>query len=160
MIIPIYDPTLLPCITYPMKNTQVQTERYLGGRAVTGAVNIDISIMAKNNTELNALYNFWVNDCNYGLEPFLISLPIFGTTVIPEAPDLLVQFSGDFSADKESLLWRSKIRLELIGSIDYIIDGNGDFIVSDTGEYTVTEDGSYAPTGNIINSYREVLYAN
>lgn len=158
MTIPVYDPTVLPCITYPMKNTQKKTKKYLGGRAITGKVNIDISILAKTNAELNALYDFWLTDCKYGLEPFLVALPVFGMTYTPEAPDMLVKFVGDFSADKDSSAWKSKIKLELVGSIDYIIDDQGNFVVSDLGEYTVADDGSYVPTGNVINYYREVLY--
>lgn len=158
MTIPIYDPTVLPCIVDSINNTQKQTKKYLGGIAVTGAVNIDINIFANSDAELNALYSFWLNDCNYGTEPFLISLPVFGMPYALEAPDILVRFKGDFSADKDSVYWKSNIKLELMGTIDYIIDGNGNFIVSDTGEYTVSDNGSYIPTGNVINSYREVLY--
>lgn len=159
MIIPIYDALVLPCVTYPMKNTHKKTKKYLGGYAVTGAVKIDLDIIAKSDAEANALYNFWLTDCNYGLEPFLIALPVFGMATDITAPDILVKFSGDFSADKDDLSWKSNIKLELIGTIDYIIDGNGDFVVSNTGEYTVADNGSYVPTGNVINSYREVFYA-
>lgn len=158
MTIPIYDTSTLPCITFPMKVTQEQSMRFLGGRAITGGVYVELSMIARTDAEENALYNFWATDCNFGLEPFLISLPIFGGVTDALHPDLLLQFIGDISDTKDSTEWTTKRRFKVLGTIDYIIDVNGDFIVSDTGEYTVTAGGDYIPTGNIINSYREVLY--
>lgn len=160
MTIPIYDITTntLPCITFPMKVTQEQTMRFLGGRAVTGGVYVELNMVSQTDAQEKALYDFWNTTLNGGLEPFLIALPIFGNVADAQHPDLLLQFIGDISDTKDSTEWTTKRRFKVLGTIDYIIDVNGDFIVSDTGEYTVTAGGDYIPTGNIINSYREVLY--
>lgn len=157
MTIPVYDLATLPPIIYPMENTQEETEVYLGGRAVTGYITADIKIKAKNDAQMEALYNFWVTDCNYGLEPFLVPLNMFGKTDDPDHPTLLMKFSGPISASTQGCLWNSSIKLDRIGTIDYIIDAQGQFVVSDLGEYTIV-DGKYVPTGLVINSYREVLY--
>lgn len=157
MIIPIYDIATLPPIIYPMTNEQEETEIYLGGRAVTGYITADIKIKAKNDAQMEALYNFWVNDCNYGLEPFLIPLTMFGKADSITHPSLLMKFSGPITAETSGCLWNSSIKLDRIGTIDYVIDDQGNFIVSDLGEYTIV-DGKYVPTGLVINSFREVLY--
>lgn len=158
MTIPIFNKTALPCIQYPMKVTQEQSMRFLGGRAITGGVYVEMSLLAKSDAEEKALYDFWKDSCNFGLEPFLIALPIFGNTFDEAHPDLLVQFVGDVSDNKEKGRWTTKRKLKVMGTLDYIIDVNGDFIVTSAGEYTVTAGGDYIPTGNIINTYREVVY--
>lgn len=158
MTIPIYDINTMPCITYPMKNTQVQTKKYLGGKARTQQVDIVINIMAKSDAEMLALYTFWKTECNYGLEPFLLPLPIFGETFNPAAPHILAKFNGDISVDKTGAVWEASMNILVLGTIDYIIDDFGNFIVSDTGEYMVDANDNYVATGNIVNSYREVLY--
>ena len=151
MIIPIYDMTILPCLSLPMKNTQKETKRYLGGIAMTQEV----------IAQANAVYNFWATDCNFGLEPFLAPIPIMGDTIVdPSHPEMLVQFYGDFDITKSSAVWECEFKLKIIGTVDYIVDDLGDFIVSDAGEYTVTDSGDYIPTGNPITSYRKVLYGN
>lgn len=160
MTIPIYDQTTLPCLSLPMKNTHGETARYLGNRAVTGDISLTVKVIPKSDIEAKALYDFWATDCNFGLEPFLAPIPIFGNTVDKEFPKMLVQFYGHFSMDKNSVIWGTELKLKLIGTIDYVVDGLGDFIVSDAGEYTVTANGDYVPTGNTINSYREVVYAS
>ena len=160
MTIPTYQGAGLPRITFPFGNTQRASKRYLGGIAITGAVYLDVNITAVSDAEEKALYNFWKDDINYGLEPFLIAIPTFGDTVDADNPSLLVQFVSDLSSALDGNLWKTKIKLKVYGTIDYIVDDFGDFIVADTGEYIVTEGGDYIPTGNIINSYREVLYGN
>lgn len=151
--IPIYDTTTLPRMTLPMINSQKSTKKYLGGIAVTSALEVNLNTIAVTDTEAKALYDFWENDLKSGLEPFLVDLPIFGNASTPETPSLLVKFIGDFSMTMDGNLWTAKHRLKIFGTIDYIIDEFGDFIVSDTGEYTITEGGDYVPTGNVINAY-------
>lgn len=160
MTIPTYDYNTLPKITLPMVNRQRASKRYLGGIAITGAVYIDVNITALTHAQARAFYEFWRDDINNGLEPFLVSLPVFGEATDYTKPTLLVQFIDDMTNSFDGNIWKSKQRLKVYGTIDYIIDANGDFIVSDTGEYIVTEGGDYVPTGNIITSYREVLYGN
>lgn len=156
---PIYDVSTLPCITYPMENKVEQTRKYLGGYAITGRTTATINVMAKSNAEEKALYDFWRTDCNYGLEPFLIPIPLFGDEVIsPQAPTLLVKFKSDLKSTKESGRWKSSFEVEVFGLFIYIVDDQGNFVVDDTGEYKVLADGTYVPTGNVINSYRGVIY--
>jgi len=158
MAIPIYNIDTLPTITFPMKNTHVSTKKYLGGRAVTGEVEININLIANSNIELKALYDFWLTDCNYGLEPFVIPLPLFGSEPSLTNPTLLVKFISDIETEKVSSIWRANLKLEVFGTLDYIINDLGEFVVTDNGEYTLGDGGEYVPTGNVINSYREVFY--
>ncbi len=160
MTIPIYDSLngTLPAISFPMKNKRKATKRYLGGEAMTRPAETTLSIIAKNDAQESAIDDFWRVDCNYGLEPFLIALPIFGKATDFTKPEILVRFVGDIEDSFDGHLWVTKRRIQILGSLDYIVDVNGDFIVSDTGEYIVTENGDYVPTGNHITSYRELTY--
>lgn len=158
MTIPIYNIDVLPCIVHPMKNTHQKSKKYLGGVAVVGNMEATIKVKAKNNTEMSALYDFWRYECNYGLEPFLMPLPLFGSTYNPDYPDILVQFDDALSADKNNITWTSSIKIKVLGTIDYIVDDQNNFIVSDTGEYTVDASGNYVATGNIVDTYRKVVY--
>lgn len=160
MTIPVYDTTTLPRITLPMKNKQKASKRYLGGVAITQAVYIDVNITALTHTEEKALKAFWDNDLKGGVEPFLVALPIFGEDISVEMPSLLVQFVGDKEDDYSGNLWKVKARLKVYGTIAYTVDNEGNFIVTDAGEFIVTAGGDYVPTGNIITSYREVLYGS
>lgn len=158
MTIPVYDITTLPAIIYPMTNEHEETTIYLGNRAVSGKIKAGLTIKARNDTATAALYDFWLTDCNYGLEPFLVPLPVFGRPTNDADPSLLVRFAGPLALSKDGQIWNgSSIKVDIIGTIDYVIDDFGNFIVSDLGEYTVA-DSDYVPTGNVINSYREVFY--
>lgn len=159
MTIPIYDVSILPAIIYPMENIHEEPEIYLGNRAVTGYLSSDITIKARNDAHMALLYDFLITDCNYGLEPFLVPLPMFGVASGDNIkPTLLVRVSGPISMKTPGQTWTGQIKLERIGIIDYIVDNLGDFIVSDLGEYMITDGGDYIPTGKVINSYREVYY--
>jgi len=144
----------------PFVVRQEESMRFLGGRAITGATFIELNLRAKSDAQENALYSFWKNDCNYGLEPFLIALPIHGAAVDEAHPDVLVQWVDDFTDTKERGKWTTKRRIRVIGTIDYTIDVDGNFIVTANGEYTVSESGDYVPTGSIATIFREVLYGN
>ena len=152
--IPIYDITTLPCISYPMENTAQKSKKYQGGYALTGNTKASVSLIAKNDTEMLALYDFWKTDCNFGLEPFLMPIPVFGNTQDLYLPSLLVLFKSDLKATKNSSNWTIKMDLEIYGLVNYVIDDFGQFITSDTGEYVITADGNYVATGNVITSYR------
>lgn len=154
MTIPVYDFATLPCVTFPMKNTHTKTKRYLGNKAITGKITTEINIIAETDAEMNALYEFWYTECNAGLEPFLIALPIFGKDGVT---DLLSRWNGDFIANKETESWSLSLTFEIMGSMIYVVDDNGDFIVSDAGEYTVADNGDYVPTGQTINTYRSII---
>lgn len=158
MTIPIYDTNILPCITHPMRNRHMRSKKYLGGIAVVGSAEATVNVIAENDTEISALYDFWRYDCNYGLEPFLIPLPLFGLDFDPLYPNILVQFADDLNINKEDTVWTSSIKIKVLGTIDYIVDAQGNFIVSSAGEYTVDANGDYVATGNIIDTYRKVFY--
>lgn len=160
MTIPVYDIATMPAIIYPMNNTHDETDLYLGNRAVTGKARADLTIKAKNDTAAAALYALWKDECNYGVEPFLVPLPFFGREMDTAVPSLLVRFDGPFAISKDSQIWNGGIKIVVIGTVDYIVDNLGDFIVSDLGEYTVNDAGDYVPTGNIIESYREINYGS
>ncbi|MFT7880718.1 MAG: hypothetical protein ABXS91_10030 [Sulfurimonas sp.] len=153
MTIPIYDESILPCITFPLENTHQETKRYLGGKAITGEAYASISLIAKDDNEAKALYDFWVTDCNYGLEPFLIPLPVFGRNADTSAPALLVKFIGDAKDTKVANHWTAKRKLKILGAIHYVIDDQGQFVVDDAGDYIITDSGE-------INTYKEVIYGN
>lgn len=160
MTIPVYDIDTLPFISYPIKLKKGKSKKFLGGQAITGSTIISLTLLSKNDTQQKAFYDFWETECNSGTEPFLISFPLFGNTFDVYHPDLLVRFKSDYIADKENCSkWRQTIELELIGSIVYIVDNDGQFIVSDQGEFMIGDDGNYIPTGQPINSYKEIFYA-
>lgn len=152
--IPIYDETILPCITYPMINKRKVSKRYLGNKGISGETYATVQLIAKTDSELAALTDFWLIDCNYGLEPFLIKLPMFGQEVT--MPSILVKFIGDTSDSKnDDGTWRLTRELKILGNIVYIIDDNGDFITDDSGDFTITDDGDFISTEN-INTFRSV----
>ena len=146
--IPIYDETLLPCLSYPMSNTQART-----GRATA-----ETSISGEDDAAVKAFYEFWKADCNYGLDPFLIPLPFFGETVDVTRPAILVKFIGDLKGDKTTRGWKVQFSLEILGDVDYVVDDFGNFIVSDTGDFTINDQGDFVATGNNVNSYKEILW--
>lgn len=150
---PIYNTSILPCVTISMKNTQEETKQYLGRRAVTGDISITMNTFAKSDTEAYNLYRFWRFDCDYGSIPFFISLPIFGqetTTAI------LVKFINNMVFNKEDVNWTNSIELELQNNIAYITDDLGNVLVTDTGEYITTSiEGIFI---NEVNNYRMVYY--
>lgn len=158
-VIPIYDIATLPCITYPMDNVIEETKRYLGRYASTGTTSAGLNVIPSSDAQAKALYDFWRVTCNNGLEPFLIPLPLFGSTVAnPATPSILVKFKGALSMSKQDIAWTCKFDVEVYGLVIYVIDDQGNFVTSDQGEYAMTPDGNYAPTGNIINTYRGVVY--
>lgn len=154
--IPIYDETVLPCLTYPFERKQEKSTKFLGKRAVVNNIYITITTTAKSDDETLALIDFWQADCNFGLEPFLIDTPI---TPPNGESALLCLFVDDMStAKEESGTWKSTIRLRVLGLIIYIIDDEGQFVLDDSGDFTLTDTGDYLSTGNAIDSYREILW--
>lgn len=115
MAIPIYDTETLPCITFPLKTTYEQSQRYLGGQASTGRLLAEINLIAKNNEEINAFYSFWKTDCNFGLNSFLIPIPVFGdTNTVTTNGGFVVKMIGNLSADKVDGHWTCKLDVEII----------------------------------------------
>lgn len=158
MTIPVYDNTILPFVTISMINTVDIPKKYLGNKKVEGSKTVKMTTLAKNNAEIEALYLFWRDDCKYGIEPFLISLPIFGMP-IANYPNVLVRFSGNLAVNKENIHWTNEIELELIGTLNYTIDINGDFIVNNTGSYTVNGNGDYIPSECILQRTGDYVLA-
>jgi len=159
--IPIYNEATLPCLIYPMKNTQEPTKKYLGGKAISGRALATVNLVAESDAEMTALYEFFKTDCNYGLEPFLIPIPFFGADVEVETPAILVKQLGSLETDKtNSNKWKASLKLEILGDIDYVIDGEGNFVLSDSGDFVLSDSGDFVSTGNNVNSYREIFYEN
>lgn len=152
--IPIYDPISLPCISTPFSDTQVATSRYLGRKAFSNDVYADLKMTTDSNDEAYALELFWREECNYGLEPFIIHLPVFG---IDTNIDLLVMFRGEIKDIKNEFIWNSSRSLKILGKIVYVVDGNGDFTLSQEGDFVLDEDSNYVALPSKI--YKELTYA-
>ncbi len=157
MVIPIYDETILPCFTYPLTNTQTESKRGFGSKAITSYITASLKLMIETDADMVAVYNFWKNDCIFGLDPFIIDLPIFGGA-IGEGTGLLVRFKDDFTSKKDNGIWEQTINIEVIGNVVYVVDDYGDVILSDDGDVIVS-DGNYVVTEN-ITSYKGITYGS
>jgi len=154
--IPIYDPATITPLRYPMANTHEGVTYYLGGKALVERATATVNLKPRNNAEALALYTFWRDTCNFGIDPFLICLPIFGREDSQTTPQTLVRFEPGLTMNKVSLMWNASINLEVLGQID---DVTGDFIIDDlTSDYIIDADNNFIATGNNINSYRGVSY--
>lgn len=158
MTIPVYDPSILPCITYPMVCTQEATRKYLGGIALTGKTYAEISTSSRSNEEQFALYSFWKDTCNHGLEPFLIPLPVFGEMASDKYPAMFVRFIGEIKSTKESSAWKNKFKLEVIATTRYTIDGVGSFVVATVDDLILDGQGNYVASNIELNSYKEIVW--
>ena len=155
MIIPIYDETALPVIIHPVDNERGESIRYFGSKAITDGIKAKINIFPKTDTQMSALYDFWETDCNYGLDPFIIDIPVFGGAIGGET-GLLVRFQGKLSSSKVSMRWQQGIDLEVLGNVIYVVDDLGDVILDDAGDF-ITADGDYVATQH-ITSYKEITW--
>ena len=144
MIIPIYDETALPVIIHPVDNERGETVRYFGSKAITDGIKAKINIFPKTDTQMAALYDFWETDCNYGLDPFIINIPVFGGAIGGET-GLLVRFQGKLSSSKVSVRWQQGIDLEVLGNVIYVVDDALNDVISDGGDLVVS-DGDYIAT--------------
>jgi len=158
MSIPTYDQENLPCVVFPLTNWREPTKRYLGNTAISGEIYAELSLKATSDEQMALFDDFWMSDCNYGLEPFLIALPVFGMTIDTEYPRLLVQFVGDLKDTKNETSWDIKRKVKILGVICYVKDDDDNFIVSDSGDYTISDTGDYISTGNNIDTYKETIY--
>ena len=150
MAIPIYDNTL-PCMSFPFENVHIRSKRYLGNTALTGKVRATTTVICENDAEMNALHNFWMVDCNYGLEHFVLTAPIFGYPA--NGLSLLTQFIGDFKPIKAmDGIWNIKLNLRIVAPITFVKDDNGNYITDDNGDY-VFADNTLPDTADNIISY-------
>jgi len=152
MAIPFYDETNLPCITFPMENVHSQSKRYLSNKALTGKVYATMNIIAKTDADMNALHTFWRVDCNYGLEPFILSVPLFGMS--PSSVEFLTQFLGDFVVTKVDNHWTAKIKVAIKTPMMFVKDDAGERITDDNGDYIFTDSSLHPSTDNIISYIR------
>ena len=144
MIIPIYDETTLPVIIHPVDNERGESIRYFGSKAITNGIKAKINIFPKTDTQMAALYDFWETDCNYGLDPFIINIPVFGGAIGGET-GLLVRFQGKLSSLKVSMRWQQGIDLEVLGNVIYVVDDSLNDVISDGGALVIS-DGDYTAT--------------
>ncbi|MDD5359496.1 MAG: hypothetical protein PHI79_08110 [Sulfurovaceae bacterium] len=158
MTIPIWNASL-PRIVFPIKSGQESSKRYFGKKAITRGATAIMEIAGVTNSTATALYDFWKNDCNYGLDPFLIPLPFFGQEIDTEKPNLLVQFVGTLEINGE-IIWTSSINLTVLGTIQYVVDDETkDFIINDeTSDFVIVDDNLIATPRNI--NYKGVLYGS
>lgn len=158
MTIPIYDTSTLPIISLPLKDTKTRTMRYLGNRGITGDIQADVELKASSDSQVAALYIFWKDECNYGLEPFIMPLPIFGRPTDVNAPDLLVMFTKESKDTKTQGQWSSKRTLKILGKVVYTINIDGDFILSDEGQFTLDDNGNYIALTSRLHTNKEIYY--
>lgn len=158
MTIPVYNLNELPCITYPMVCTQESTKKYLGGSAITGKIYADINTISKSNEEQYALYSFWKDTCNHGLEPFLMPLPVFGEMASARFPAMFVRFMGDIKSTMKENVWENKFKLEVIATTRYNIDNVGSFVVTTVDDLILDGQGDYVATNIELNSYKEIIW--
>jgi len=144
-----YDEALLPCITYPMENVHTKSKRYLGNVALTGKVYATINMVAKTDSDMDNLHIFWRVDCNYGLDPFIIAIPIFGMPT--SSLDILCQWVGDFTPTKVDTHWTIKQKLKILSPIQVVKDDVGDYVRDDNGNYIYTDISLHTTTDNIIS---------
>ena len=157
MTIPIYDQVVLPKVVLPLKNTNESSTKYLGTRGITGMVYSDIILKSSTNSGVAALETFWRDECNYGLEPFIISLPIFGAS---SSVTLLVKFYDNLNDSKDKGVWTLKRKLVILGEVVYTIDDDGNFILSDEGQFILNDVGDYVALMSKINTNKEISYGN
>ena len=151
MSYPIYNLNILPAITLPYKDKREVSKKYLGGRALTGEVYLDFDVFMESNTERKALYDFWKNDCNYGTQPFLIPLPLFGETYDKDRPNVLALFTKEIEANKQDIHWTATTSVKAVGTIEYIQDDSSAYITDDSGAFIYND--------YTTNSNMEITYA-
>lgn len=140
----------LPCMGFPFKNTHTFSKRYLGGKALTGKVRAETTVITDKDTEMDALHTFWRVDCNYGLEPFIFSGPLFGMAV--STTDYLAQFVGSFEPTKDKDgIWTVTLNLKILSPIALVRDDAGEAIFDNNGEYLYTDLSLHTTTDNIID---------
>jgi len=134
MIYPVYDIELLPCIKSEAQYLQERTRKFLGGETLVGDKYITINITSDELDKVQALYYLWETSCNFGVEPFVITVNLFG-----EPTNCVVKFVEDLVMNVSDLEYNSTIKLEFIDEIFYLVDDAGAYIVDDSQIYLYTE---------------------
>lgn len=158
MTIPVYNIETMPVITYPLVCTQEETKKYLGNIAITGAVFSDVNTVSVSDEQQNNLFTFWRDTCNYGTEPFMIPLPLFGEMIGEEYPALFVKFIGGVKSTKKSSLWENKFKLEVIAKTSYNLDNIGNIIVPTIDDFILDGQGNYLPSNEVLTSYKAIVW--
>lgn len=152
---PIYDMNVLPTITKSFSSSQEATKKYLGKRAITGQEYANISLFSVDNAQTKALKQFWRDDCNYGMLPFLAPLTMNGVEVNRDLPNALCQFTDEFSIDKQDIHWTGTIKLKVLEYSENfyrLVDDAGNIMVDDAGNTL------YSTSLPISNSNKEIIY--
>lgn len=137
-----------------MSNRTEQAQRYLGRKAVTGGVKAELNIISATKAEVNALELFFKDECNNGLEPFIIKLPLFGK----EEANLLVMFTGTLTDIQNEVVSNLRRSIKVLGLVVYTTDTNGDFILSDKGHYVLDDEGNYIALKSQVDIHKEITY--
>ena len=151
--LPIYDDTgLLPCLTFTFKSTHEESKRYLGNQALAGDMYAYINIKPKTDEEMEALYSFWKDDCNYGLEPFILKIPVFGFNRDGTmSAGYVVKFLEDLnSVNTTGEVWEIRNqKLKLFGRVVYITDDSGTVLFDDSSELIWADEETLVGNGTI-----------
>lgn len=152
MSIAYYDETVLPCFTLPMENVHTRSKKYLGRKALTGKVYATLNFTILSDAEMDALHIFWRHTCNYGTEPFVATLPIFGMrkeTGYDVA--FICMWHDDFKPNKVDLHWTLSIKIRLLARVEWVTDDAGNYITNDNGDRIYTDNSLHPATDNIID---------
>jgi len=120
--IPIYNKDTLPILVKPYVRKQKNAKRYLGGRVGKNKMQLDFSYLSKTSEQINAFYDFWKDDCNYGTGLFGLETELF--SLQSKNNIFVMSFVSDFNTDSKSgAISTGNITLQL----EYALDEFGDF---------------------------------
>jgi len=129
MIYTIYSEEELPCIKNEIEYIQEKVKKYLGSSALKQDQYIKINTTTDDKAKIQALYNLWKVQCDYGQGVFVITLDLWGVET-----NMLVYFLEDLTSSKEDTSYNTSIKLKYFGdTITYVVTDNGTKIVSDSG---------------------------
>ena len=151
-----YDQDTLPKLVYSFQNTIEKPTRFLGGKAFTGEEYMNVNFLSKTDEQTKALSDFWENDINFGIDPFLIAAPYRGVDYDESSRNVLVRFVENFSPTKNDFpQWRISAKLKVLEYkeiLGYLVDDPGNELVDDAGNDLFSE------SEFSTNSNKEITY--
>lgn len=164
--LPYYNEDSLPCLKYPVTVNKELPERYLGTKAVTKPVYVNLNLHGSTDLEVDALHTFWEVNCNYGLDPFVMAISINGYTASNlEFDFFLMRFTKEVQYTKGTKNWTIPVRAKVVGVVTAIVDDNGNLVVSDSldglsPDSLILSDAVdyYMSDTQEIASYRKVIF--
>lgn len=141
MAIPVYDSSVLPCITRAYKNRKEATTRFLGNKAIAGDVYATLELFAETSEQAKAFFGFWRDDLNYGTNAFYIALPVFGSSFSPGTPNVLCRMVSDFDQSmSDSEARRQTIEIKIYDATEtwFVVDDEAKQLIDDSGNKIIT----------------------